>query len=141
MRHMLLILLLVVMAGINILLDFLSSSSLSDIQVTAISIMLVVSIATAAPAGMAAFIASKTRFQLLGINIYRLSANFILGLSLTAWSYLLFIRERPDYYEGASHMYIIAWPALLGFLAIALYLSCVIIQLFSWMYQMHKSVR
>lgn len=46
-------------------------------------------ITTAFPAGVACIISSKTKFKIAGINIYRLASDFVLGIGLSAWFYLL----------------------------------------------------
>ncbi|BBM02955.1 hypothetical protein [Microbulbifer sp. GL-2] len=130
---------LVVMACINVVLDFLRHASISDIHINVVTSALIAGIATSIPAGIALLISYKTRFKLGGINIYRLASDSVLGLSLLAWFYLLFIRERPEYYEGASHMYVATWPILLGVIAIVLYVSCLLVQGTYWAIKHNKS--
>ena len=139
MWRILLISTLMVMAGINVLLDFLRHASITDIHTNVVLSVLAAGFATGLPAGVAFLISAKTRFKLAGINIYRMASDFVLGLGLVAWFYLLFIRERPEFYEGASHMYVATWPVLLGVTAIGLYLCCLLIQGTYWVIKHNKA--
>ncbi|ABE56363.1 hypothetical protein Sden_3085 [Shewanella denitrificans OS217] len=123
---------LIVMASINVLLDFLRNASISDIHVNVAFSVLVAGFATGLPAAVAFLVSAKTSFKLWGINIYRLAADFVLTLGLLAWGYLVFIRDRPEFYEGASHMYIATWPVLLGVIAMGIYLFCLLTQGLHW---------
>ncbi len=127
-----------VMACVNILFDFLRYASFSDMHTNVVVSALLAGFATGFPAGIAFLISAKTRFTLAGINIYLAASDFVLGLGLLVWFYLLFIRERPEYYEGASHMYVATWPVLLGVIAIALYLSCLLAQSTHWVIKHNK---
>jgi len=128
MPRIILVTTLIVMACINVVLDFLRHASFSDIHINVVASALIAGIATGFPAGLALLISSKTRFKMGGINIYRLASDLVLGIGFLAWFYLLFIRVRPEYYEGASHMYVATWPVLLGVIAIVLYISCLLAQ-------------
>jgi|TARA_R110002050_G_scaffold270097_1_gene413029 hypothetical protein len=132
MPRIILIAVLLVMAGVNVVLDFLRHAAFSDIHMNVAVSALLAGFATAFPPGAAFLISAKTRFKLAGINIYRASSDFVLGVGLLAWFYLLFIRERPEYYEGASHMYVATWPVLLGVIAIVLYIGCLLVQCTHW---------
>lgn len=136
--RIILISVLMVMAGVNVLLDFLRHAAPSDIHMNVILSVLLASFATAFPAIAAFLISAKTRFKLAGINIYLSASDFVLGVGLLAWFYLLFIHERPEYYEGASHMYVATWPVLLGVMAITLYLSCLLVQGTYWAIKHNK---
>ena len=138
MPRIILITVLMVMAGVNVLLDFLRHAAFSDIHMNVVVSALLAGFATAFPAGAAFLISAKTRFKLAGINIYRAASDFVLGVGLLACFYLLFIRERPVYYEGASHMYVATWPVLLGIIAIVLYLSCLLVQGAQWAIKHNK---
>ena len=138
MPRLILISVLMVMAGVNVLLDFLRQAVFSDINLNVVISALLAGLATAFPAGAAFLVSAKTRFKLGAINIYRAASDFVLGIGLLAWFYLLFIRERPEYYEGASHMYVATWPVLLGVIAIALYLSCLLAQGTHWAIKHNK---
>ena len=118
MARALLIAVVGVMAGVNVCLDFTRNNSFSDLGLNEFLAMVAVAIATASPALVALLVARKTKFRIAGISLYRLAADLVLGLSLVAWFYLLFIRERPEFYPGASHLYPATWPMLLGFIAI-----------------------
>ncbi|WP_226876946.1 hypothetical protein [Microbulbifer hainanensis] len=128
MARIILISILMALAGTNVLLDFLRHASISEVHSNVVVSALVAGFATGLPAGITFLISAKTRFTISGINIYRMASDFVLGLGLLAWFYLLFVRERPEYYEGASHMYVATWPVLLGTIAIVLYLSCLLAQ-------------
>ena len=136
--RLVLISILMVMAGINVLLDFLRHAAFSDVHINVVTSALHAGFATVFPAGAAFLISAKTRFKLAGINIYRAASDLVLGIGLSAWFYLLFIRERPDYYEGASHMYVATGPVLLGVIAIVLYLSCLLLQGTHWAIKHNK---
>lgn len=138
MPRIILITALMVMAGVNVLLDFLRHAAFSDIHMNVVVSALLAGFATAFPAGAAFLVSAKTRFKLAGINIYRAASDFVLGVGLLAWFYLLFIRERPEYYEGASHMYVVTWPVLLCVIAIVLYLSCLLVQGTYWAIKHNK---
>lgn len=128
---------LALLAGINMYLDFSLPTFENEVSLNAVLSILIVGIATAFPSLMAYLISSKTVFKLMGVNIYKLSSDLILALSLVAWSYLVFIRERPDFYEGASHLYVATWPVIVGLSALLLYLGCLLVHLMYWMYQKH----
>ena len=128
---------LALLAGINMYLDFSRPIFENEVSLNAILSILIVAIATAFPSLMAYLISSKTVFKLMGVNIYKLSSDLILAWSLVAWSYLVFIRERPDFYEGASHLYVATWPVIVGLSALLLYLGCLLVHLMYWMYQKH----
>ncbi|WP_230400464.1 hypothetical protein [Zooshikella ganghwensis] len=138
MTRIILISVLMVMAGVNVILDFLRHAAFSDIHMNVFVSALLAGFATAFPAGTALLISAKTRFKLAGINIYRVASDFVLGVGLLAWFYLLFVRERPEYYEGASHMYVATWPVLLGVIAIVLYLNCLLVQGTYWAIKHNK---
>ncbi len=137
MNRKILIALLALLAGINMYLDFSRPTFENEVSLNAVLSILIVGIATAFPSLMAYLISSKTVFKLMGVNIYKLSSDLILALSLVAWSYLVFIRERPDFYEGASHLYVATWPVIVGLSALLLYLGCLLVHLMYWMYQKH----
>ena len=126
------------MAGINVLLDFLRNASFSDIHINVVLAVFAAGFATGLPAAVAFLVSAKTRFKLGGINIYRMAADFVLGLGLVAWFYLLFIRDRPEYYEGASHMYVATWPILLGVISLGLYFGCLVVQGTYWVVKHNK---
>ncbi|WP_226877094.1 hypothetical protein [Microbulbifer hainanensis] len=126
------------MAGVNVLLDFLRHASFSDIHTNVVVSVLIAGFATGLPAGVTYLMSDKTFFTLAGINIYRAASDLVLGVGLLAWFYLLFIRERPEYYEGASHMYVATWPALLGIIAIVSYISCLLAQGAYWTIKHNK---
>ncbi|EAT13530.1 hypothetical protein RED65_09069 [Oceanobacter sp. RED65] len=138
LNRKLLIALLAFLAGINMYLDFSRPIFENEVSSNTIISILIVSMATAFPALIAYLISSKTVFKFMGVNIYKLSSDLILALSLIAWSYLLFIRERPDFYEGASHLYVATWPVMVVILALFLYLGCLLVQLLYWLYQKHN---
>lgn len=138
MPRFILISVLMIMAGVNVLLDFLRHAAISEIHMNVVISTVLAGFATVFPAGAAFLISSKIRFKLAGIHIYRIASDFVLGLGLLAWFYLLFIRERPEYYEGASHMYVVTWPVLLGVIAIVLYLSCLLVQGTYWAIKHNK---
>lgn len=137
MTRRILIALLALLAGINMYLDFSRPIFENEVSLNAILSILIVAIATAFPSLMAYLISSKTVFKLMGVNIYKLSSDLILAWSLVAWSYLVFIRERPDFYEGASHLYVATWPVIVGLSALLLYFGCLLVHLMYWMYQKH----
>ena len=128
MSRLILISALMIMAAINVVLDFLRHASFSDIHANVVISSIIAAFFTGLPAVAAFAISAKTRFKLAGVNIYSMSSDLVLGIGLLAWFYLLVIRERPEYYEGASHMYVATWPALLGVIAICLYVGCLIVQ-------------
>jgi hypothetical protein len=132
MPRVTLIAVLMVMASGNVLLDFLRHAAFSDIHMYDVVSAVIAGFATALPAGAAFLVSIKTRFKLAGIKIYQAAADFVLGVSLLAWFYLLFIRDRPEYYEGASHMYVATWPVLLTIIAIVLFLGCLLVQFTHW---------
>jgi hypothetical protein len=132
MPRIILILLLMVMAVANVILDFTRGEVVPDINAWVVFSVLACGFATAFPAGVAFLISAKTKFNIAGIKIYRLASDVVLGIGLLAWFYLLVIRERPEYYEGASHMYVATWPGLLGVIAIVLYLICLLVQGAHW---------
>ena len=138
MPRLILISVLMAMAGVNVLLDFLRHANFSDIHMNVVTSALLAGFATALPAAVAFLISAKTNFKLAGINIYRAASDFVLGLGLLAWFYLLVVRERPEYYEGASHMYVATWPVLLGVIAMVLYLSCLLVQGTHWAIKHNK---
>ena len=138
MPRIILILLLMLMASVNLILDFTRGEFAPDINATTIISVLACGIATAFPAGVAFLISGKTKFMLAGVKVYRLASDVVLGIGLLAWFYLLVIRERPEYYEGASHMYVATWPVLLGAIAIFLYFSCLIVQGAHWAIKHNK---
>ena len=110
------------MACLNMYLDTTTLESYKSIIM-----ILTVGIATVTPAALSYFIAKKTQFNIRGINPYKIAADSILILSLFLWFYLLFIRDRPECYDGASHMYIATWPISIGLLAILLYILSLLI--------------
>ncbi|WP_334078587.1 hypothetical protein [Microbulbifer sp. M83] len=138
MNRKILIALLALLAGINMYLDFSRPIFKNEVSLNTVLSILIVGVATAFPSLMAYFISSKTVFKLMGVNIYKLSSDLVLALSLVAWSYLVFIRERPDFYEGASHLYVAIWPVIVGLVALLLYLGCLLVQLLFWLYQKHN---
>lgn len=121
-----------VMAVVNVTLDFTRGEVVPDINAWVAFSVLACGFATAFPAVVALIISAKTKFNIAGIKIYRLASDVVLGIGLLAWFYLLVIRERPEYYEGASHMYVATWPILLGVIAIVLYLICLLVQGTHW---------
>lgn len=139
MPRIILILLLMVMASVNVILDFTRGEFTPGIDVNMVVSILACGFATAFPAGAAFLISAKTKFKIAGINVYRLASDFVLGIGLLAWFYLLVIRERPEYYEGASHLYVATWPILLGVIAMCLYLICLVIQGLYWVIKHNKS--
>lgn len=138
MNRKILIALLAILASINMYLDFSLPTFENEVSLNAVLSILIVGVATAFPSLIAYLISSKTVFKLMGVNIYKLSSDLILALSLVAWSYLVFVRERPDFYEGASHLYVATWPVIVGLIALLLYLGCLLVQLLYWMYQKHN---
>ena len=128
MWRILLISALMLMGGVNVLLDFLRHASISDVHVKLFFSVLAAGFATGLPAGVAFLVSAKTHFKLRGINIYTVASDIVLWLGLAVWFYLVFLRERPEYYGGASHMYVAIWPVLLGVIAIGLYLCCLLVQ-------------
>lgn len=127
-----------VMASVNVILDFTCGKVVSDINAWVVISVLSCGFATALPAGVAFLISAKTKFNIAGVKIYRLASDIVLGIGLLAWFYLLFIRERPEYYEGASHMYVATWPVLLGVIAMVLYLICLLVQCMNWVIKHNK---
>lgn len=138
MPRIILISLLMVMAAVNVILDFTRGEVVPAINTWVVFSVLACGFATAFPAGVAFLISAKTKFNIAGINIYRLASDVVLGIGLLAWFYLLVIRERPAYYEGASHMYVATWPVLLGAIAIILYLICLLVQGTHWVIKHNK---
>ncbi|WP_305857689.1 hypothetical protein [Balneatrix alpica] len=138
MPRIILIFLLMDMAVANAFLDFTHGEVAHDINAWVVFSVLACGFATAFPAGIAFLVSAKTKFNIAGIKIYCLASDFVLGIGLLAWFYLLFIRERPDYYEGASHMYVATWPVLLGVIAIILYLICLLVQGTHWAIKHNK---
>jgi hypothetical protein len=119
-------------------LDFARPTFQNEVSLNAVLSILIVGVATAFPSLIAYLISSKTVFKLMGVNIYKLSSDLVLALSLIACGYLVFIRERPDFYEGASHLYVAIWPIIMGLAALLLYLGCLLVQLMYWFYQKHN---
>ena len=138
MNRKILIALLALLGAINMYLDFSRPTFQNEVSLSAVLSILIVGVATAFPSLVAYLISSKTVFELMGVNIYKLSSDLVLALSLVAWGYLVFIRERPDFYEGASHLYVATWPIILGLAALLLYLGCLLVQLLYWLYQKHN---
>jgi len=138
MPRIILILLLMVMAVVNVVLDFTRGEVVPDINAWVVFSVLACGFATAFPAGAAFLISAKTKYKIAGIKIYRLASDLVLGIGLLAWFYLLVIRERPEYYEGASHLYVATWPVLLGVIAIILYLICLLVQGTNWAIKHNK---
>ena len=97
MNRNILIALLAILAGINMYLDFSRPTFQNEVSLNTVLSILTVGVATAFPSLIAYLISSKTVFKLMGVNIYKLSSDLVLALSLVAWSYLVFIRERPDF--------------------------------------------
>jgi len=126
------------MASVNVILDFTRGEIVSDINAWVVISVLSCGFATALPAGVAFLISAKMKFNIAGIKIYRLASDIVLGIGLLAWFYLLVIRERPEYYEGASHMYVATWPVLLGVIAMVLYLICLLVQCMNWLIKHNK---
>jgi hypothetical protein len=127
-----------VMAVVNVVLDFTRGEVVPDINAWVVFSVLACGFATAFPAGAAFLISAKTKYKIAGIKIYRLASDLVLGIGLLAWFYLLVIRERPEYYEGASHLYVATWPVLLGVIAIILYLICLLVQGTNWAIKHNK---
>ncbi len=127
-----------VMASVNVTLDFTRGEVAPDINAWVVTSVLGCGFASAFPAGVAFLISAKIKFNIAGIKIYRLASDVILGIGLLAWFYLLVIRERPEYYEGASHLYVVTWPVLLGAIAIVLYLICLLVQGTNWAIKHNK---
>ena len=127
-----------VMAVINVVLDFTRGEVVPEINAWVIFSVLACGLATAFPAGAAFLISAKTKFKIAGIKIYRLASDLVLGIGLLAWFYLLVIRDRPEYYEGASHLYVATWPVLLGLIAIILYIICLLVQGTNWAIKHNK---
>ncbi len=119
-----LILVLALMGGANFYLDH------QDIKFSINAIVLIVacSVATALPSFVSFIIASRTTFSVKKLNPYKASADFILLVSSIIWVYLLFVRDRPSFYEGASHMYVATWPVIIGLCAALLYVGCLVVQ-------------
>ena len=138
MNRKILIALLALLGAINMYLDFSRPTFQNEVSLSAVLSILIVGVATAFPSLVAYLLSSKTVFELMGVNIYKLSSDLVLALSLVAWGYLVFIRERPDFYEGASHLYVATWPIILGLAALLLYLGCLLVQLLYWLYQKHN---
>jgi hypothetical protein len=126
------------MATINVILDFASGEVAPAINTWVVFSVLACGFATAFPASVAFLVSAKTKFNIGGIKIYRLASDVVLGIGLLAWFYLLVIRERPEYYEGASHLYVATWPVLLGAIAIILYLICLLVQGTYWAIKHNK---
>lgn len=138
MPRIILISLLIVMASFNVILDFTRGEFVPAISSWIVFSVLACGFATAFPAGVALLISAKTKFKIAGIKIYRLASDVVLGIGLLAWFYLLVIRERPEYYEGASHLYVATWPVLLSTIAIILYLICLLLQGIHWVIKHNK---
>lgn len=126
------IFLLMIMSGVNVLLDYLRHASIYEVDATIIFMTLVAAVAAGLPAAALLFISVLSKFRIAGVNICRLASDLVLSMGLAIWFYLLFIRERPEYYEGASHMYVAFIPALIGFFAIGLFLLCLLVQGTLW---------
>ncbi|TAA43697.1 hypothetical protein [Corallincola spongiicola] len=139
MPRIVLIVLLMVMACVNVMLDFTRGEVLPDINAWVVFSVLVCGFATAFPAGVALLISAKTKFNIAEVKIYRLASDVVLGIGLSTWFYLLVIRERPNFYEGASHLYVATWPILLGLIAVLLYLTCLLVQGSCWVIKHNKS--
>ncbi|BEE07973.1 hypothetical protein [Aeromonas dhakensis] len=140
MPRIILISLLMVMATVNVILDFTRGEVVPAINTWVVFSVLACGFATAFPAGVAFLVFAKTKFNIAGIKIYRLASDVVLGIGLLAWFYLLVIRERPEYYEGASHLYVATWPVLLGVIAIIMYLICLLVQGTNWAIKHNKRV-
>ncbi|MDN3649601.1 hypothetical protein QWZ13_14150 [Reinekea marina] len=104
----------------------------AGISLNAVFAVIIFGVLTALPAFMAFFASYQTSFTILRINVYRAASDLVLLGSLAVWLYLIFIRERPDFYEGASHMYILFWPFLIGAGAIALFMGCGVFNILHW---------
>ncbi|MGY0216636.1 hypothetical protein ACWJJH_04495 [Endozoicomonadaceae bacterium StTr2] len=129
LTRIILILNLAVMAAVNVYLDH----PFSSVHFQAIALTGACAAATALPSLIAYLVSARTVFSIYRINIYQLAADFILLLSTAIWIYLLLIAERPEYYEGASHMYIATLPIAIGILAAGLYIVCLTVQLACWL--------
>ena len=138
MIRLLLIIFLAVLASTNNYLDLARPAFSNTMDLKAFLFMVAVGVGTAAPPLVAFLISSRTSFSIKGVNIYKLSSDLILFLCLLAWCYLVFVRERPEFYHGASHMYVATWPITIGLLAVILYISCLVIQLICSTWQKHN---
>jgi hypothetical protein len=94
MRRIFLILMLMIMASINVLLDFLRHASISDVNENVFLSIFVTGFATGIPAVLAFLISAKMHFQVSGINVYRVVSDCVLAIGLVTWFYFLFIRDR-----------------------------------------------
>lgn len=128
MRRIFFVLMLMIMASKNVLLDFLRHASISDVNENVFLFVFVTGFATGSPAVSAFLVSAKMHFHVSGINVYRVVSDFVLALGLVTWFHFLFIRERPEYYEGASHMYIVTVPILFAVITVILCLSCLLAQ-------------
>jgi len=123
-HKLLLILALAILAGINFYLDHQTTT----FNPNGLMLLVFCSVATALPSLISYIIASKTSFNIYKVNIYKLASNIILFGSIVLWLYLLFFRERPSYYDGASHLYVATWPIVIGVFTLLLFILCLVIQ-------------
>ncbi|EJL6392473.1 hypothetical protein NMR79_003931 [Vibrio vulnificus] len=118
-----LIQLVFVMSLVNFHLDH------SGLEFSAINVagFIFIGVLSVAPAAISKYVAARKDFELRGVQIYQLAADAILGISVVFFSAVLFVIPRPESYPGASHMYVVTWPVLIGALSLVLYFICSII--------------
>lgn len=121
------------MATTNALFDLFRSGFAQGVDSFMLFFAVAVGLASALPSFAALSIASRTNFKIRGTRVYAVAADAVLLLSLCAYGYLLLVRERPDYYPGASHLYVATWPVFLGLVAITFYLACLALQGLHWL--------
>ena len=140
MKRVILIFILILLAGTNVLFDFLRHASITQVSFFVLFSIVAAGIATGTPAALALFISSRTKFKIAGVNIYRVASDIVLFIGLFAWFYLVVVRDRPEYYEGASHLYVVTWPVLLGLIAVFLYIVCILVQGITWVIKHNKAL-
>ena len=136
--RLLLILIVAFLAGTNVFLDFSRGDISREITGFVVFSIIASALATAFPSLVAFLVGFRSKFTIGVIKVYVLAADIVLAVTLSAWIYLVFIRVRPEFYEGASHLYVVTWPFLLGFIAVALYLVCLSIQFIFWLASKHN---
>ncbi|WP_419570734.1 hypothetical protein [Rheinheimera sp.] len=123
--------LLMVLGAVNSLLDALQTSRIANLQPGQFLFVAAMGLLTVLPAVIANIVASKHHFKCYGWPVYQLAADAVLATGVFAWGLMLF-SDRAIYQDGASHLYVVTWPLLLGVIAVALYLVCLLVQLSCW---------
>ncbi|WP_419769564.1 MAG: hypothetical protein ACNI3C_09480 [Candidatus Marinarcus sp.] len=119
-NRLLTILVLSVMGAVNFYLDH----ETINFNFKMLSLIILIGIVTSLPSLVSYLISLKLKCIIKNINIYQVASDLILLISLVLWIFFLFIRERPEFYHGASHLYVATWPIVIGFFAIFLFIIC-----------------